>query len=367
MAVRRGPQRAPAHEAPARTTRPHDDGHGFTILLVPREGHGEVKQLSLSLRSLRRGLVAVGVGAGLLLALCIVGFYSVFRVSAHEDLIAENLFLRGRLEDVESKLTRVDAAIRRVMIYDSELRDAIGESPARSQGVGPLDPSAPRASEPANGAAPTEAAPEGAEPAPGGPSGQLQEEAEDWGPMDGHMEEEFYEEERSASVWAVSITNRADEMLRRLGLLEPRLSKLAEDVQDFVAVSAAFPSLWPADGVLTSPYGYRKGPLTRRRKFHSGIDIGAPRGTQVRASAAGVIESAEWHSGYGRMVLIDHGYGIRTLYGHNTSLFVREGDWVEQGQVIATVGSTGQSTGPHLHFEVWLDGEAVDPLEYVTN
>lgn len=367
MALSRGPQRPGAPEAPARTTRPKDEGHGFTVLLVPREGHGEVRQLSITVRSLRRAIVGLSVALGLVLALCLVGFYSISRVGSHEDLAAENLFLRGRLEDVESKLTRVDASIRRLMLYDSELRKSVGGAPVRPNGLGPVvQPPASEPAPPEGVEAPVED-PGPTEPEPGGPTGAAElPEYEDELPGS-PMDDALALETLTASEWASSITARADDMLRRLALLEPRLSKLAEDVQDFMAVSAAFPSLWPVDGVLTSGFGYRNAPIGHRRKFHSGIDVGAPRGTHVVAAASGTIEAAAWHSGYGRMIVIDHGYGIRTLYGHNTAVFVHEGEWVEQGQLIATVGSTGQSTGPHLHFEVWLDGEPVDPLDYLPN
>ena len=99
--------------------------------------------------------------------------------------------------------------------------------------------------------------------------------------------------------------------------------------------------------------------------FHHGIDLSAPRGTRIFAASNGEVVTAEYSSGYGRMVEVDHGYGITSRYAHCNSLFVRPGDWVEAGQVIATVGSTGQTTGPHLHFELLVDGQVVDPMEYL--
>ena len=95
------------------------------------------------------------------------------------------------------------------------------------------------------------------------------------------------------------------------------------------------------------------------------IDVAAPRGTPVYAVSAGLVHTARYNSGYGRIVVIDHGFGIRSRYAHNSSLLVRKGERVEAGQLIATVGSTGQSTGPHLHFELLIDGQAVDPLDYL--
>ena len=99
--------------------------------------------------------------------------------------------------------------------------------------------------------------------------------------------------------------------------------------------------------------------------MHAGIDIAAPRGTPIYAVSPGVVDAARYNSGYGRIVVLDHGFGIKTRYAHNSSLLVSKGDLVEAGQLIATVGSTGQSTGPHLHFELLIDGKAVDPLDYL--
>jgi murein DD-endopeptidase MepM/ murein hydrolase activator NlpD len=115
----------------------------------------------------------------------------------------------------------------------------------------------------------------------------------------------------------------------------------------------------PAQGRVTSEFGPRWG------TEHEGIDIGAAGGAPVRAAADGVVRRASWYGGYGNAVIIDHGGGVQTLYGHNASLDVRPGQRVSAGQVIAKVGSTGDSTGPHLHFEVEVDGRPVDPRPWL--
>ena len=119
-------------------------------------------------------------------------------------------------------------------------------------------------------------------------------------------------------------------------------------------------------GRLTSDYGYRIHPISGKKKFHAGIDIGGnPVGTPVLASANGIVITAGWLSGYGNTVIIDHGNKISTLYGHNSRLSVKVGDVVTKGQKIAEVGSTGNSTGPHIHFEVRVDGKHTDPKEWL--
>jgi murein DD-endopeptidase MepM/ murein hydrolase activator NlpD len=116
---------------------------------------------------------------------------------------------------------------------------------------------------------------------------------------------------------------------------------------------------WPVSGPVTSPFGWRWG------RMHEGIDIAVPTGTPVHAAGSGVVIYAGWMDGYGNFVILDHGGGIATAYGHNTSVAVAVGQSVSQGQVIAYAGSTGHSTGPHVHFEVRVNGSAVDPLGYL--
>jgi len=121
----------------------------------------------------------------------------------------------------------------------------------------------------------------------------------------------------------------------------------------------------PSGGRLTSSFGYRVHPILGYRRFHAGIDFGAPHGSAIRAADSGTVIFAGWYGGYGRSVIIDHGNGLTTLYAHASQVYVSEGQSVERGQAIAAIGSTGLSTGPHLHFEVRRNGTPVNPLEYL--
>lgn len=125
---------------------------------------------------------------------------------------------------------------------------------------------------------------------------------------------------------------------------------------------AATPSRWPIFGRIVSSFGYRTYPW---RGFHSGIDISAGYGTPVRTTGDGVINFAGWQRGYGKTVIVDHGRGVKTLYGHNSNYAVRVGERVKRGQVIAYVGSTGYSTGPHCHYEVRKYDRPVNPVAYL--
>jgi len=116
---------------------------------------------------------------------------------------------------------------------------------------------------------------------------------------------------------------------------------------------------WPAHGLITSTFG------PRWDEFHRGIDIAVPYGSVVRAAEDGVVTRSGWYYGYGRVVVIDHANGLTTLYGHNSRLLVSAGDRVEKGQPIALAGSSGRSTGPHVHFEVHVNGRPVNPLRHL--
>jgi murein DD-endopeptidase MepM/ murein hydrolase activator NlpD len=120
----------------------------------------------------------------------------------------------------------------------------------------------------------------------------------------------------------------------------------------------------PSDGPITSGFGWRTHPILGYERFHSGTDFGADYGSTIRAANAGIVIYAGWYGGYGNAVVIDHGNDITTLYGHASELYVAEGQVVQRGQAIAAVGSTGLSTGPHLHFEVRQAGEPVEPMNY---
>lgn len=122
---------------------------------------------------------------------------------------------------------------------------------------------------------------------------------------------------------------------------------------------------YPSDGILTSGFGYRIHPILGYARFHSGLDFGADYGAPIRAAAPGKVLFAGWYGGYGQTIILDHGNNVTTLYGHTSEIFVSEGQTIQRGQTIGAVGSTGLSTGPHLHFEVRLSSEPVDPTEYL--
>lgn len=128
---------------------------------------------------------------------------------------------------------------------------------------------------------------------------------------------------------------------------------------------AATPSIWPSQGFVSSEYGPRQSPFTGRRQHHTGIDIAAPLGTPIAAPADGVVTYSGKLGGYGYAIVINHGFGHKTFYGHNQKNIVKEGDRVKRGQVIGYVGNSGYSTGSHVHYEVLVNDTPVDPMKYI--
>ncbi len=130
---------------------------------------------------------------------------------------------------------------------------------------------------------------------------------------------------------------------------------------------ASMPSIWPVRGVMTSGYGYRASPFTGQPEMHEGVDIAAPMGTPILATADGVVVFAGPRGNYGNMVLIDHGHGVATLYAHTNTIRVKEGQLVKRDQIIASIGISGLATGPHVLYEVRVNGAAVNPLKYIAD
>ena len=163
------------------------------------------------------------------------------------------------------------------------------------------------------------------------------------------------------------IQAKIDEINQQYAEVNQQIMALAEQGLDSVYVGGKF--AWPVPGytTITSRYAMRVHPITHQYKLHTGVDIGAPMGANFVAANDGTVVKAEYNRAYGNMVIIDHGGGISTLYGHGSEFLVSAGDHVTRGQPVLKVGSTGYSTGPHAHFEVRINGVTTDPLPYITS
>ena len=170
------------------------------------------------------------------------------------------------------------------------------------------------------------------------------------------------------------LVGRLQQDRKALEEAESRLARDSENIANLIRKRLAAAQgirlgtgqmVFPAEGRITSRFGWRVHPILGSRRFHAGMDFGASQGTPIRAADAGRVLYSGWYGGYGRTVIINHGDGLTTLYGHASQVYVSEGAVVKQGQVIAAVGSTGLSTGPHLHFEVRRNGSPTNPASYL--
>ncbi|MEO0050375.1 MAG: M23 family metallopeptidase [candidate division WOR-3 bacterium] len=163
----------------------------------------------------------------------------------------------------------------------------------------------------------------------------------------------------------LSVAPEIDELLRRAKFAQNSLLEIERTASQTQERLRHLPSIWPVQGWVTSGYGYRQNPFTGRREIHEGMDIVAPPGTPIVAPADGRVVYSGWKPGFGRTVEIDHGYGIHTFFGHCRTLRVGVGKQVKRGEIIATVGATGQATGNHLHYGIKVNGNWVNPADYI--
>ena len=161
------------------------------------------------------------------------------------------------------------------------------------------------------------------------------------------------------------LTAEPEALVKRQDVLDRQLAKVEQRLQDQALMLAHTPTIAPVIGVITDGYGPRIDPVTRRPAFHSGLDVSVAIGTVIRSPGDGVVFFADRETGYGRVLKINHGYGYSTVYAHLDRSLVKVGAKVTRGQPIGKVGLTGRTTGPHLHYEVWKDGEKQNPLHYI--
>ena len=322
----------------------------YTLMWVPQGGRGTVRQLDLTLRQIRWVSVGAVMALGLsVMALFMVGS-SIPQTQACDTLLDENLTLKGRLQDIERTLGEVEDQLRRLRMYDQQLQELQRQG---FSGYGPVgDDEVDLSTLPSD-------------------DGIVELDVD---PLTGEMGDPMHELDgvelaptfmSATDAWSHDVAERAEHLLALAREVEPAVGLMVESAEDARARRSAYPSLWPVEGNFTSGFGYRRSPFTRLWKFHAGIDISAPVGTKIRAASSGVVSRAAVTGGYGKLVVIDHGYGVQSSYAHNAQIFVKESQVVQQGQVIATVGVTGHTTGPHLHFEVMVDGRKVNPMAYL--
>jgi len=162
-----------------------------------------------------------------------------------------------------------------------------------------------------------------------------------------------------------SLQRQIDDLRREVDLRRVSQEEIQGFLNDQRSLLGSRPAGWPARGWVTSDFGVRRDPFDGQRRMHEGLDIATRTGTPVVATAAGIVREVGTEPGYGKLVVIDHGYGFSTAYGHNSRILVKVGQRLKRGDLIATAGNTGRSTGPHVHYEVRLNGMPVNPQKYL--
>lgn len=323
-------------------------------LIVVTEETAPVRRFDVRKDIVKRALVAGAIAAALLL----IGMvdYVRLRVDNHElaGLRVETAEQRAKIEAFDSRVAEVRKRLESVGEFERKVR-VIANLPG-SVATGGTDVvevghseggdlhAAQQSEPPAVKAGPDVAAPDDPGPQPATP------------------------EPAPAAAEEVPVSLLLQEV-ERLGLVadarKMSLLELVDQLQDKHRRLASSPAIWPTQGWLTSRFGSRISPFTGRRHFHAGIDIAGRPGTDVVASARGVVKFTGKRGPMGRTVIIDHGYGVRTHYGHAKEIFVKRGQEVQRGQLVASLGNTGRSTGPHLHYTVEVGGKPVNPLDYI--
>lgn len=343
----------------------HEQKRHFTIMVIPHSERS-VRSFRVPLAYLEAGLALVGL-AGLAL-LIFANSYQRMTTNMAELRQLRQLTAnqRQQLDSLSKETETVQESLKQLEALDQQVRQMLklapkpAPNPPNSDGIDAvgLAPLAPnyRPNE-------RDAARIAAVGGPGIRTGSLEASGLiAMGTTDSQTEVSRGDLELSSQMLLALEQAKAEIETR-----QDSMEQLQQDVAEKLRYLAAKPSGWPVYGEITSGYGYRRNPYGWGSEFHPGIDIAAPYGTEVLATADGVVVGAGWDGGYGKKVTIDHGYGFQTIYGHNSRIAVEVGQHVKRGQVIAYVGMTGRTTGPHVHYEVHVNGSLTDPRKYLAN
>src|SRR5512146_2172999 len=293
----------------------------FTVIVV--SDHSQAPRKFRVPRRWLRNAAYAGAGVGLV-GLLTVGHYFSLLGSASENSVLkeENAQLRSQILLVQEKVAHISATLDRVERFDAKLRTAVTQlqDPERSLAIGPVGQD-----DPATVPGPAPAAQENLAALPG----------------------------------------RLRSLETEASRQEASLRELQEYFDDQKSLLASTPSIWPTRGWVTSDFGTRLDPYTADRKMHQGMDIATPHGQPIYTPSDGTVVFVGTEGGYGKVLVVDHGYGVKTRYGHLSEVNVRIGDRVRRGDKVASVGNTGRSTGPHLHYEVRVNGIPENPRKFI--
>jgi Peptidase family M23 len=299
----------------------------WTVLFLP-DDDGPVRQVRVSRDLIRVVTAAVLIGLGLLgSAAASYAGHSTGSAVASSGLVQENQLLRKQIGQMQQRSQTLDAVLDTLARQDQEFRLVAGLQPLSGDVM---------------------------EAGIGGPGTETL------------SDDRLYRMDPAAGRMAFSTSSGVETLLRRAKLLSDSWSEAYSTLRSEEARLASTPSIMPAQGYISSGFTRsRLNPILNITRPHEGIDIAAPVGTPIRATANGVVTFVGWDGEYGLLVEIDHGHGFSTRYAHASRIVVKEGQYVSRGQKIAEVGETGLAVGPHVHYEVRVNGVPQDPEHYI--
>ncbi len=296
----------------------------YTLMIFENSEIGRVYNITLSLRFIN--IIIFSLVLLVTLVLLGVAFFFMFNstVRTAYDYKEENSRLLTQLKDYDRKLSTIEVELNSIKGLEADVRKALGIVPPLTDSLLIPEDALHRSNQSLS--------------------------------LLGDV---------TAEMLISDVNSKIDNITSALSFSESYVNGVYGDILSLKLLVASTPTLYPARGWLTSRFGYRITSFSTRRTFHEGIDIGSPYGSGVYSTADGIIIYAGYRVGYGNLVVVDHGYGYTTRYGHNSKLTVAEGDFVKKGDVIALIGSSGRSTGPHTHYEVLINGMPVDPVPFL--
>lgn len=335
------------------------ENKSYTILIASNR-FGETYKLTVR-SSWLKFMGFIGFCLILLAATATIDYFGLLlKASENRSLKAENATLKSQFQVAEEKLSGLEASLERIQNFTKKLNLITNVEDEERVLKLALSP-ASRAG----------AMPDATQPATTAQVARLP--SSEFLIREPQAPEKLFADEKNGEVGVArdngreytSLSVRIDRALRNSQLREQGVLQLWDNLSERQSLLTATPSIKPTRGWFTSRFGYRMDPLTNRPEMHAGLDMAAPPGTPVYAPADGVVSYVGYENGYGKLVSIDHGYGVVTRFGHNSRVFVEQGQKIHRWDVISAVGNSGRSTGPHLHYEVRIHGIAVDPTNYI--
>lgn len=332
------------------------ESKSYTILIASNR-HGETVKFTLSSGWLKF-LGLLGFCLIILAATATVDYFGLLlKANENRFLKTENAVLRNQFQIAEEKLTSLESSLERIQNFTKKLNlitNVEDEERVLKLALSPATRQAGNINEAA------------ANPVSRMPTSEFmirEPQAPDKPFVDEKTGEMGVNRETGREFATLSV--RIDRALKNSQLREQGVLQLWDQLSERQGLLTSTPSIKPTKGWYTSRFGYRTDPYTNRPEMHSGLDMSAPPGTPVYAPADGVVAYVGYEAGLGKIVSIDHGFGVLTRYAHNSRVFVEQGQKVHRWDVISNVGNSGRSTGPHLHYEVRIHGIAVDPINYI--